>query len=124
MHHIQDWEPVILRKKNVVKPMTNLPKEKVVKTVMNTSSASRNESVNLAKVAAETEDFHHNLVSKEDAKAIVQGRVQKKLTQEKLAQALNLPVKTIADIERGIAIYNGNTLSRIKRFLNIPPSKN
>jgi ribosome-binding protein aMBF1 (putative translation factor) len=120
MHIVQDWEPVILRKKAPVAPTPSEPVSK--KMISNTNS--RNESVNLAKVANETEVFHHTHVSKEDARAIIQGRVAKKLTQEKLAQALNLPVKTIADIERGVAIYNGSVLARIKRYLQITPQKN
>jgi ribosome-binding protein aMBF1 (putative translation factor) len=120
MHIVQDWEPVILRKKAHVAPTPSEPVPK--KMISNTNS--RNESVNLAKVANETEAFHHTHVSKEDARAIIQGRVAKKLTQEKLAQALNLPVKTIADIERGVAIYNGSVLARIRRYLQITPQKN
>jgi len=107
----QDWEPVILRKKP---PQAAAPQTLVEKKV---DFKSQNASINLKKVADETETFHHNLVSKEDARAVIQGRVAKKLTQEKLAQALNLPVKTIADIERGVAIYNGSIIARIKRFL-------
>ena len=122
MHIVQDWEPVILRPR---KPSdTNAEKTSTTQHKQTTNKQTTNESVNLAKVANETETFHHTHVSKEDARAIIQGRVAKKLTQEKLAQALNLPVKTIAEIERGVAIYNGSVLARIRRFLQITPQKN
>ena len=120
MHIVQDWEPVILRPRQ-----PSVTDAVIVQQHKQTTNRSTtNESVNLAKVANETEVFHHTHVSKEDARAIIQGRVAKKLTQEKLAQALNLPVKTIADIERGVAIYNGSLLARVKRYLQITQQKN
>ena len=36
----------------------------------------------------------------------MKGRVSKSLTQKQLANAINLPIQVISDIESGKAIYN------------------
>ena len=41
------------------------------------------------------------------------------LTQKDLAKRLSMPDKLINDIETGKAKYNGNQISKIKRFLKI-----
>jgi putative transcription factor len=116
--HVQDWKQVVFRKRNMVVPISdNSTHALALKEKVHKNNESRNESVNLKKVASETENFHHNTISKDEGKSIIQARVAKKLTQEQLANALNIPVRTISDIERGSALYNGSLLARIKRFL-------
>jgi ribosome-binding protein aMBF1 (putative translation factor) len=41
------------------------------------------------------------------------------MTQKDLAQKINLPVKTINEIECGKAKHNPQVVSKIKRILNI-----
>jgi DNA-binding transcriptional regulator YiaG len=57
--------------------------------------------------------------SKQEAQRIVQARVALKLSQKDLAARLNLPARTVADIEAGRAVENRRTLAAIKRHLGL-----
>lgn len=121
----QDWQTVVFKKKpqkygtgeqdiNAAR-RNNLN----IETHKKVGGNAGNASINIRKVEGETEDFHHKKVPIEVAKAIEKGRLAKKLSQEALAKSLNMPKAEINEIERGTAIYNGQTLSKIKRFLGI-----
>lgn len=114
-HH--DWTTVVLN------PKKQIDTKKVSKQQSHTTSQNNkqggNQSINVKKVSEETEDFHHKKVSKDIAQSIISARCSRKLTQEGLAKALNMPQKDISDIETCKAIYNGGQLAKIKRFLNI-----
>lgn len=114
----QDWKTVVLRPK----------KEVEVKTVAKGAAGVSTSTVSTAtgKPAWKIEEQVDSdvgkpikLVSKEDASAIVKGRVEKKLTQKELAQKLNMQQKEIADIEAGKAVENKQVLSKIKRALGL-----
>lgn len=107
----QDWNTVILRNPKAQKAVQQKQQQRV-KTV-------DNQSVDEKKLLSETESFHHKKVSVEDSKKIVQARVAAKLTQAQLAQRLNISSKDINDIERGVALYNGNLIAKIKKLLKI-----
>lgn len=118
----QDWKTVLL------KPKKHDGEKSIVR---------RNESVGLTTVSSVTgkpawkieEQVDSDVgkpvkyVSKEDASAIVKGRVERKMTQKDLAQKLNMSVKDIADIESGKAIENKQVIGRIKRILGLDREK-
>lgn len=114
----QDWKTIVLKPK---KEVNTVAVEKTVagKNGMKNNSSVGNASINVQKLDAETEDFHHKKVPTNVGKDIVTARCAKKMTQQSLANSLNMNVKDIADIESGRAIYNGQQLSKIKRFLGL-----
>lgn len=110
----QDWTTVILKPKKV----ENVEKQTIVKTALNKQGGNM-QSSQLSKIANETEDFNHKYVSSDIAKCIISARCSKKLTQDALAKALNMPKQDIANIESCKAIYNGGQIAKIKRYLGI-----
>jgi putative transcription factor len=76
------------------------------------------------KLDAETEDFHHEKVSTELKKQIIQARTAKKLTQAQLAQLINEKPQIIQDYESGKAIPNPQVLSKLSRVLGTTLRKN
>lgn len=126
MYSHQDWQTVVIRKKpqkygsgeqdiNAAR-RNNMNIDTVKKQA---ASQTANASINIRKVEGETEDFHHKKVPIDVAKSIEKARLERKLTQEALAKSLNMPKADINEIERGTAIYNGQQLAKIKRFLGI-----
>lgn len=111
MEH-QDWETHIIHCKSASKTTSgkkaeNKPKHKDV-----------SKSVKLEQLV-EKDELTHKTVPKEIADLIRNKRCEMKLKQKDLAKQLNLNVSVINDIENGKAIYNGQTISRIKRKLNL-----
>lgn len=105
----QDWTTIIINKvdkdkklpKNIVKK-TDLPKP-----IINSS----------VKLDENDEVINIKYVSKDISQQVIMGRIAKKLTRKDLANKLNLKEDIIADIETGKAIYNGNTIAKIKKCL-------
>ena len=58
-------------------------------------------------------------VPKDISKLIIDARIIKKLTRKDLANKLNFKEDIIADIETGKAIYDGNQIAKIKKYLGI-----
>lgn len=112
----QDWKTVVLKPKKEVQTKVV---EKSLLSNKNSCQHITNESINIKKLDAETEEFHHKKVPSNVGKDIVTARCARKLTQQALANSLNMNVKDIAEIESGRAIYNGQQLSKIKRFLGL-----
>ena len=56
---------------------------------------------------------------KDICNSITQARCAKKLSRDDLAKQLNMKVDVIANIELGKALYDGNTIAKIKKNLNI-----
>jgi len=111
MEH-QNWETHIIHCKPSSKPISgknqeNKPKHKDV-----------SKSVKLEQLV-EKDELSHKIVPKEIADLIRNKRCEMKLKQKDLAKQLNLNVSVINEIETGKAIYNGQTISRIKRKLNL-----
>ena len=65
--------------------------------------------------------FHlkHKKIDGELSKKIQQGRISKGYTQKQLANRLSIPLNEINEMECGKFIYNGQKISKVKRFLSI-----
>ena len=106
MEH-QDWKPVVLGNS---KPKADAPKKVFVQ------AAGR------AKVSIDEngeEKMELKTVPKVTAQAIILARNNKGLKQAELAQKCNFDSKIIADIERGIAIYNFQHINKIAQVLGV-----
>lgn len=129
----QDWEPVIIRKK---KPTGADSKDAAavnaarrtgaeVDTIKkfnagaNKPGTQTTSGKSATKIEAETEDFHHEHVSSDLKKQIVQARTAKKLTQAQLAQLINERASVIQEYESGKAIPNPQVLSKLSRCLGV-----
>ncbi|KAG6604778.1 Multiprotein-bridging factor 1b, partial [Cucurbita argyrosperma subsp. sororia] len=126
----QDWEPVVLRKKA---PNAAAKKdEKAVNTARragaeietikksaagSNKSASSSTSLNTRKLDEETENLTHDRVPTELKKAIMQARMEKKLTQSQLAQLINEKPQVIQEYESGKAIPNQQIITKLERAL-------
>ena len=64
-------------------------------------------------------NLKHDKTPSELGKIIQSKRLSQNMTQKDLAQKLNIPVKTINEIESGKAKHNPQVVSKIKRILNI-----
>ena len=73
----------------------------------------------MGKLENETEELSHNKVNTEVKKAIMQGRLAKKLTQAQLAQQINEKPQIIQEYESGKAIPNQQILSKMERILGV-----
>ncbi len=101
----QDWEPVIFQKKK--KEHVSGPKR-----VQGPTHAQ--------KLDENTENYKdHKKVPKALADAIRQKRIEIKLTQEQLAQKVNVRTSIINDIESQRSVYDSVTVEKIKRVLGI-----
>ena len=101
----QDWEPVIFQKKK--KEQTIGPKR-----VQGPTHAQ--------KLDENTDNYKdHNKVPKILADTIRQKRIEIKLTQEQLAQKVNVRTAIINDIESQRGVYDSVTVEKIKRVLGI-----
>ncbi|GKV02107.1 hypothetical protein SLEP1_g14581 [Rubroshorea leprosula] len=126
----QDWEPVVIRKKA---PNAAAKKdEKVVNAARragaeietikkpnaaSNKAASSSTSLNTKKLDEETENLAHDRVPTELKKAIMQARMDKKLTQAQLAQTINEKPQIIQEYESGKAIPNQQIIGKLERAL-------
>ncbi|KAL6999634.1 Multiprotein-bridging factor 1b [Sarracenia purpurea var. burkii] len=127
----QDWEPVVIRKKA---PTAAARKdEKAVNaarragaeietirksTAGSNKAASSSTSLNTRKLDDETENLSHDRVPTELKKAIMQARMDKKLTQAQLAQMINEKPQVMQEYESGKAIPNQQIISKLERALS------
>ncbi|CAL6428462.1 unnamed protein product [Bathycoccus prasinos] len=74
---------------------------------------------NALKLENETEELTHKTVNTEVKKAIMQGRLAKKLTQAQLAQQINERPQIIQEYESGKAIPNQQILGKLERVLGV-----
>ncbi|CAL1386329.1 unnamed protein product [Linum trigynum] len=128
----QDWEPIVIRKKA---PTSAAKKdEKVVNAARragveietikksnagSNKAASSSTTLNTRKLDEETEIVAHERVPSELKKAIMQGRMDKKLTQSQLAQLINEKPQIIQEYESGKAIPNQQIISKLERALGV-----
>jgi ribosome-binding protein aMBF1 (putative translation factor) len=69
---------------------------------------------------ADNDELKHDVYTREFRIKMVQKRTKTlNMTQKQLATRLNMPEKTIKDIESGKAIYNAKHYNCIKRVLKI-----
>lgn len=104
----QDWSSVILKEKI----------NKQVNTQEKTKISHLNSGVKI-KIEAGEEIVKINKVTKEVSNLITSARILKKITRKQLGNNLNLREDVIVDIENGKAIYDGNTIAKIKKYLGV-----
>jgi putative transcription factor len=73
----------------------------------------------MGKLENETDELQHKKVNTEVKKAIMQGRLAKKLTQAQLAQQINEKPQIIQEYESGKAIPDQKILSKLERILGV-----
>ena len=103
----QDWNDIVVRKK-YEKTITNA--KKVDNATQKLISVEKK---------ADNDILKHDKITLELRQNIQKGRGSKGLTQKQLANNINMPLQKIQEIESGKAIYNGQDINRIKRFLKI-----
>ena len=115
MNH-QDWKPVILRKTN-----TQLKKEEKVKktTVLNPKGPNSKKTDINAKKLDSDEIQPIKFIPKETAKNIQQARIAKKITQQELANRLNVKKTIINDLESGKMILDKSFINKVEKKLGI-----
>jgi len=111
MEH-QDWKEYIVHCKNP----TNVKKD--VKSDKKKQYIPSKDQKMESKIE-KGEKLNHKKIDKELSHKIQKARLSKGLTQKQLANQLSLPDKVINEIETGKAIYNGQQIGKIKRFLKI-----
>ena len=105
----QDWDPIYVRaKKHIEKD------NKEINTKIQQFS-----KINKIEQKIESGNLKHDKTPAEFGKLIQKKRLEKNMTQKYLAQKINIPVKTINEIESGRAKHNPQVVSKIKRILNI-----
>tara|TARA_B100001057_G_C22010310_1_gene629521 strand:+ start:108 stop:464 length:357 start_codon:yes stop_codon:yes gene_type:complete len=103
----QDWKTIVVKK-----PKENVAnsKKKLSNTVLKNISIEKK---------ADSDDLHHIQLTLELRQSIMKGRAAKSLTQKQLANAINLPIQIISDIESGKSIYNAGHINKIKKYLKL-----
>jgi len=76
-------------------------------------------SKNTAKLDRETEELHHESVSLDVGKLIMQGRAAKSMTQKELATKINEKPQVINEYESAKAIPNQQIMGKLERALGI-----
>lgn len=74
---------------------------------------------NTAKLDRETEELHHDKISLDVARLIMQGRQAKNLTQKDLATKINEKQQVINEYESGKAIPNNVVFGKLERALGM-----
>jgi len=106
----QDWKTIVV-KTNKKKDENKKPSKKLDNTTQKLMKVERK---------ADNDELKHDLYTKEFRIAMVNKRTKTlNMTQKQLATRLNMPEKTIKDIESGKAIYNAGHYNKIKRVLKI-----
>ena len=103
----QNWDPVIIHGKNA----KSVSVQKQVPVINNNPDIAK-----LRKLDGD-EIVKLKSLSIESRQELIQMRVAKGYNQEKLAQALALPVNLYKDIENGKTIPQHNVLMKINNFL-------
>lgn len=106
MEH-QDWKTIYLKSKNT-------------KTQNTPTSHNKYNNHNEHKMEKNITDGNMRIakVDKNKSMTIQQRRLSQGLTQKDLANKLNIPVKTINDIESGKANKNPQIMNKINQFFN------
>ncbi|KAK6154273.1 hypothetical protein DH2020_008521 [Rehmannia glutinosa] len=129
---VQDWEPVVIRKKAPTAAARKDEKavnaarragaeiETIIKSTAGTNKAAKSTTtLNTRKLDEDTENLAHEKVPTELKKAIMQARMDKKLTQAQLAQMINEKPQVIQEYESGKAIPNQQIISKLERVLGV-----
>eukprot|EP00128_Syssomonas_multiformis_P013113 Colp12_sorted_trinity150504_noHs@977 len=126
-----DWDSVTVLRKRPEKAAA-ARSEQAIRTAMRTGqgvettkkfTAGSNKQHTIdkdtAKLDRETEELSHERVSLDVAKAMMQARLDKKMTQKDLATKINEKPQIIAEYESGKAIPNNQILGKIERALGV-----
>ena len=104
----QDWKTIVFQTKQ--SPSSKKGKKNHTKETTRVQKLEK---------LADQDQLKHSSYSDELRKKIIDYRRQKKLSQKQLAQILNIPLKTIQDIETNRALYDPKINNLIKRKLKI-----
>jgi len=128
----QDWETVTFKAKKPKNTPAGLAKARqqglAVETTKkfnaggNKQKAAPVDSVRLAgptSIDEDAEQLSVPTVSRDQARAIQQGRTAKGLTQKELATRLNITATQLAEYEQGKAIPNNQVLGKLERTLGV-----
>ena len=107
----QDWKTIIMN--SSLKKRDKGP----IVTVTKSKQTSINQTAIKLEKKVDNDELKHAKVPDELRIKIIQNRNSKKITQKQLANGVNLPLNTIAEIESGKAIYNHQHINKIKRYL-------
>ena len=114
MEH-QDWENYIIHCNGGDKKLDG--KDKIPEEKKKNKDVLQKDTKLEKKI--EEGNLKHQKIDPELSKKIQQGRLSKGLTQKQLANQLSIPVTEINEIENGRFTYNGQKISKVKRFLSI-----
>jgi putative transcription factor len=98
---VQDWTPVVFKKKK---------DEELKKTPPPLSQR---------KVEKNLEEFKHKTIPKNISEAISKKRIELKLTQAQLAQKINERPSVVNDVENGRGVYNSTHINKMLRALGL-----
>ena len=105
---LQDWDKVIIH--------GGAAKSTIPHRYTNPNVNISPEAIKMKKIE-EGEIIKLKCLSMDARQELIKARVEKKLNQEKLAQALCIPANLYKDIENGKTIPQQNVLSKINRYL-------
>jgi len=74
---------------------------------------------NMSKIAEETEDFSHKKLTHLFKLSLMKARINKNLTQEKLANLINVKKNIIISYESGSAIPDSNIVNKLQQVLGV-----
>ena len=105
----QDWKTIVLSQKKQDKSKSG--KTTKVKHVVKKLDDKLNEKIENGE--------KHEKFSKEFSQKFIEKRTSLKLKQNQIANHLNVPIKVIADLEKGTLKYDAKLNNKIKRILKI-----
>lgn len=94
------------------------------KTQQHRGNRSSNEARHLAKIADETETFHHKRVNNKLSQQIREYRQNNKLSQKDLAAKMSLKLDIIQAYEKGTAIPDDKIVNSFYRIIRTPKKSN
>lgn len=107
MHHHQDWEPVVVKKRP-----RGLPPETKRKI-------SQLEPTHIRQLKDDDVDVYKNkMFEAEFVREVIKRRTEKKMTQRDLARSMNLEVAIIQKLEQGRLVYDAVLKNKINRVLS------
>ena len=107
MNH-QDWDTIYVMGNNELNNKKDKLKPKINKPISEEKKLENK---------IEKGDLKHKKTPTELGKQIQKDRLKLNMTRKDLAYKINLPIKTIDDIENGKAKYNPQHINKIKRIL-------
>ncbi len=113
----QDWEPLVLRKKQV---KSNQDKQNALRKgacEIKEKKTGKGESDKMRKLDEETETFKVETVNKSISKAIMEARNKLEMKQKDLATKVNVQPQIIQQYENGKAKPDIGVLKKLERVL-------